>query len=204
MDKRCVIDACKSEAETYCYHCSQDVCSRHFLEHKNWIQEQLPSLVDQVNVMYDRLCYNDQHQKTSAPECLMDAHNQLDKWRADCHHHIDVVYHRARSQIESIVQRHQEEYALKAMKNVEPLEEMRQQLKELLKEGDITYRQLERMRRQLEEVRKREQEQKSFPHIRITTQKIDANKHVTVTTDAEHPIDVYQAATSTETTSQCT
>jgi hypothetical protein len=82
MDKRCLIESCKREAEAHCYHCLQDVCSKHFLEHRKWIQEQLPSLIDEVNIIYDRLRQHDKHPKSSIPECLMDAHNQLDKWRA--------------------------------------------------------------------------------------------------------------------------
>jgi mevalonate kinase len=180
MDKRCLIESCKREAEAHCYHCLQDVCSKHFLEHRKWIQEQLPSLIDEVNIIYDRLRQHDKHPKSSIPECLMDAHNQLDKWRADCQHHIDVVYHRARSQIESIVQRQQEEYALKAMKNVESLGKMRQQIEELLKEDDVTYKQLEAMKRQLNEIKIKEQEMISDPDIRVTFKKIDVDKHVSV------------------------
>jgi predicted ribosome quality control (RQC) complex YloA/Tae2 family protein len=185
MDKRCFIEACKREAETYCYHCSQDVCSNHFLEHKKWVQEQLPSLVDEVNVMYDRLHPNDKHEETSIPKCLTDAHNQLDKWCADCHYHIDIVHRRVRSQIESIVERYKDEETRKAAKNLQSLEEMRQQLTELLKEGDMTYRQLETMRRQLEEVRKKEQELSSYPDIRVITQKLDVDKHVSITVDVQ-------------------
>src|SRR5437868_526847 len=104
MDKRCSIEACKREGETHCYHCSQDVCSKHFLEHKKWTQEQLPPLIDEVNMIYDRLHYGDQNQTASIPQCFINAYTQLDKWREDCHQHIDIVYQRVRREMEAIVE----------------------------------------------------------------------------------------------------
>ncbi len=46
-------------------------------------------------------------------------------------------------------------------------------MKELLKDGNVTYRQLETMKHQLEEIKKKEQELVKYPDIRIITQKID-------------------------------
>ena len=68
MAKRCLIEVCKREAETYCYHCSRDVCTKHYLEHKKWIQEQLHPLVDEMNTIYERFRHDDKKQSTSLPE----------------------------------------------------------------------------------------------------------------------------------------
>jgi hypothetical protein len=55
-----------------------------------------------------------------------------------------------------------------------------------LKEGDVTYRKLETMKHQLEEIKKKEQELVKYPNIRIITQKIDIDKCISVTTDIKH------------------
>jgi hypothetical protein len=180
MAKRCLIEACKREAETYCYHCSQDVCGKHFLEHKTSIVEQLNPLIDEVNLIYDRIQHHDQNESAPIPQCLIDAHNQLDKWREECHHHIDVVYRRARSEITMIGENFKKEESGKAAKILELLKKMRQQLEELLKEGDVTYRQLETLKLQLNEVKMNKEEQISYPDIRIATRKIDVDKYVSV------------------------
>ncbi|CAF2052381.1 unnamed protein product [Rotaria magnacalcarata] len=192
MAKRCLIETCKREAETYCYHCSQDVCTKHYLEHKKSIQEQLHPLIDEMNSIYDRLNHDDKDQSKSLPHYFIDVYSQVDQWRADCHDRIDIVYRRARSQIETIVKSHQNELTQKAISNLESLEKMRQQLRALLKDGDVTHRQLEALKRQLEEFKKKEQEAIKYPDIRIITLKFDIEKHINITTDDKHPMEKQQ------------
>jgi hypothetical protein len=200
MAKRCLTEACKREAEIYCYHCSQDLCNKHFLEHKNWIQEQLPPLIDEVNLIYDRLRNSDKSQTTSVPQCLINACSKLQRWREDCHQHIDIVYERVQSQIENIVASHKHEETQKAVKNLKSLEKMRQQLQELLKDGDVTYRQLETMKQQLEEIKRKEQEPITHPDIRVTTKKIDVDKYASVTIDVKRSNEEERQPKSTQTT----
>jgi uncharacterized protein with von Willebrand factor type A (vWA) domain len=186
MAKRCLVETCKHEAETYCYHCSHNVCTKHYLEHKKSIQDQLHPLVDEINLLYDHLRYNDKNQTTSVPQCLINLCSQLDRWREDCRHRIDMTYDRVRHQIQNIVENRKQDETQKTVKNLESLEKIREQLKELLKEGDVTYRQLETMKHQLEEIKKKEQELVKYPDIRIIIQKFDVDKCVSVTTDVKH------------------
>jgi hypothetical protein len=197
MARRCLIETCKREAETYCYHCSKDVCTKHYLEHKKGIQEELPLLTDEVNLIYDRLRRNDGSQM-SVPQCFITACSQLDKWREDCHQHIDIICQRARTQIENIIDRHKRGETQKAVKNLESLEKMRQELRELLKEGDVTYRQLQTMKQQLEEIKTKEQEAIRCSDIRVITQKIDVSECISVTTDIKHPVEKQQQSRSTQ------
>jgi hypothetical protein len=186
------VEACKREAETHCYHCSRDVCTTHYLEHKKSIQEQLPSFVDEVNVIYERLRRSDKNQAPSASSYLVNVYNQLDQWRVDCHQHIDTIYQGVRNQLESIVESHKNEETKKPVGILESLEKMREKLKELLNEGDVTYSQLETMKKQLEEIKKKEQEPINYPDIRIITEKIDVKKHVRIIIESKHPIDEQQ------------
>lgn len=200
MDRRCSIEACKREAEIFCYHCSQDVCSEHLLEHKKWIQEQLPPLIDEINLVYDRLHHDDKNRTTSVPQYLINACSELDKWREDCRNRIDIVYQRARHQIEDVVESLKHDETQKGVRILDSLEKVRQQFKELLKEGDVTYRQLEIMKQQLEEIKTKEQEPIRYPGILITTQKLDVDKSVNVTIDVKGSVDEQQKL-STQTAS---
>ena len=192
MAKRCLIEVCKREAETHCYHCSQDVCTKHYLEHKKWIQEQLHPLIDDMNLVYDRLSHNDKNEDASVPECLINAYNQLDNWHAECHQRIDIIYQRVRYQVENIVKTHRHNETQNMVHTLESLKKLRQQFQQLLKEDDVTYRQLETMKRQLEELKKKEQERIKYPDIRIITHKIDIDNLITVTTDTKHPSEKQQ------------
>jgi DNA repair exonuclease SbcCD ATPase subunit len=191
------VEACKREAETHCYHCSRDVCTTHYLEHKKSIQEQLPTFVDEVNVIYDRLRRGDKNQATSAPSYLVNVYNQLDQWRVDCHQHIDTVYQGVRNQLESIAESHKHEETQTAVEILESLKKIREQLEKLLKEGDVTYRQLETMKKQLEEIKKKEQEPINYPDIRIITKKINVEKHARVTVESKRPTDEQQNSNPT-------
>ena len=180
-----MVEACKREAETHCYHCSQDVCSKHFFEHKKLIQEQLPSLVDEVNVIYDRLRQMNGKETTLVLPSLTAAYGQLEQWRVDCHRQIDLVYDHFRLQIDSISENHRHEENLKSKKLLESVEKMREQVREMLKDDDITHRQLETLRKQLVEIEQREREPINCPGIRLTTQKIDVKNHVNIVTETK-------------------
>lgn len=175
-----MVEACKREAETHCYHCSQDVCSRHFLEHKNSIQEQLPLFVDEVNVIYDRLRRAAEKESTFVPPSLLAAYGQLEQWRVDCHQQIDFVYNQFRLRIDDIVQdcKHQDTH--KSMKLLESLEKMREQVNELLKENDVTHRQLEVLKRQLETIKQTELEPVEYPDIHVTTEELNVRNDIKI------------------------
>lgn len=177
------METCKREAETYCYHCSQDVCTKHYLEHKNSIQEQLHPLVDQINLLYDRLRHDDKSKTASTPQSITNACSQLNQWRDECHHRIDMIYDRIRHQIDGIVEEYNQDERQKRGKNLKSLEEVREQLKELLKDCDVTHRQLETMKQKLEEIRRKEQEPIKYPDIRIAIDKIDMEKCIRVITE---------------------
>ena len=180
MARQCSAENCKREAETYCYHCSNDVCTKHYLEHKKAIQAQLPWLIDEVNLIYDRIQRNNKSHKPTAPQSSLDAYNQLEKWRQECHEHIDTVYQRIRSQIEVIVNNYKLERSQRTATLVESLEKLRQKVNQLKKDDDVTYRQLETMKQQLEELKQKEQEPNKHQDLRLIAQKIDVSKHINI------------------------
>ena len=185
MAKRCLVETCKREAETYCYHCSHDVCTKHYLEHKNSIQEQVHPFVDQINLLYDRLRHDDQNKIMSTAQSVINVRSQLDQWRDECHQRIDMIYDRVQHQIDGIVEGCKQDERQRRGKNLKSLEEIREQMKDLLKESDITHRQLETMKQKLEEIKRKEQEPVNYPDIRIAIDKIDMEKCVRLITKAK-------------------
>lgn len=180
MARRCTTENCKREAETYCYHCSNDVCTKHYLEHKKSIQAELPWLTDEVNIFYDCIQRNRKSHRPSAPQCSIDAYNQLEKWRQECHEHIDTVCQRIRSQIEVIVDNYKIEQSQHTTKIIESLEKLRQKVNQLKKDDDVTYRQLETMKQQLDELKRKEKEPNKQSDLRLIAQKIDISKHINI------------------------
>ena len=186
MDGTCSINGCIRDIETYCYHCSRDVCTKHYLEHKNRIQAKFPPFVAEVNVIYDRLLHKQQNSTTLLPQYLVNAYNQLYNWRENCLQRIDFIYKRVRNQIEDIAEIQKKDENEKSTKIIESLEKLRRKLKDLSSEGDITYKQIQILKQQLDDIKNKEQELKKYPDIRIITQKIDVEKCVHVTTDIKY------------------
>lgn len=201
MAKRCLIETCKREAETHCYHCSQNVCTKHYLEHKKWTQEQLHPLVDEINFIYDRLNHGNKNRTKPVPQYFVKLYSDLDKWRVDCYASIDNAYNRTRSQIESLLQTYHHEEFQKETHNVELLEKIREQIRELLKEGDVTYRQLETMKQQLEEFKRQEEIPIKCPNVRLVTQRLDIDKYVNITTEVKYSVEKQQQPKSPQKTS---
>ena len=180
MARQCKTNNCKREAEAFCYHCSSDVCFKHYLEHKKEIQDQLPGFVDQVNLLYEQLKHKNTNSSEKKPTFYTQAHNKLSNWRTECYQHIDTVYEKTLDQLNSLVKNYQNEVNQKSKNNVESLEKIRQQLNELLKEDDVTYQQLQTMRQQLQKIKQNEQEPTRYPEFSITTERIDVNRYVRV------------------------
>ena len=118
--------------------------------------------------------------KPTAPQSSLDAYNQLEKWRQECHEHIDTVYQRIRSQIEVIVNNYKLERSQRTATLLESLEKLRQKVNQLKKDDDVTYRQLETMKQQLEELKQKEQEPNKHQDLRLIAQKIDVSKHINI------------------------
>ena len=180
MAKQCWIESCNDRADEYCYHCSQEVCHRHFTEHKKWLQEQLLPLINQVNVMFNRVQHCDMDQTMFTLSSLSDARQKLDVWRSDSVRHIDDVYDRTLQKMTVTLEAHKQDALEKNRQNLDSLSRLRRRLGELLSEGDIAHGQIQSMRQQLEEINRKEQKLNEHPDIRLVTDKVEAEKHVHV------------------------
>ncbi|UJR19395.1 hypothetical protein I4U23_022525 [Adineta vaga] len=180
MAKQCWIQSCKNRAEGFCAHCSEELCHHHFMEHKEWLQEQLLPMIKHVNITCSRLQRCDMDQAIFTLNCLSDARHELNQWRSDCVRHIDDVYDRALQQITVSLEKHKKDAIEQNRQNLDSLSRIRRKLEKLLSSGNIAHRQLQSMKQQLHEIKRKEQEQNNHPDIRISTEKIDVDKFVTV------------------------
>ncbi|CAF1312993.1 unnamed protein product [Adineta steineri] len=203
MTKDCLITGCKKQAATYCYHCSQDLCTSHSTEHKEWIQGQLLPIINDANTMHEHFHHCDKDQTMATLQCLTDVREQLDHWRSDCYHHIDSVYDQAQRQLALILEKHNAELTKKTTQNVESLKTIRRELGELLSEGNIAYRQIDKLKKQINEIKRNEQERINDPDIRIITQKLDVEKHVDIIWNVKPVEEELPKQRTTKTASSC-
>ncbi len=86
MSQPCAITTCKRPSCALCYCCQQSVCLQHLKEHNDLLISQLNPLVDQINVIGDRLKAIDI--RNNVDNCRQ----KLEEWRNDCHKKIDDFF----------------------------------------------------------------------------------------------------------------
>jgi hypothetical protein len=77
---------CKSSSRTQCHCCKKNFCRSHFNEHDNLPNLQVNSLVDEVNLLNDRLMAFNGNELTG------DSRQKLERWRTNCHKLIDDIF----------------------------------------------------------------------------------------------------------------
>ncbi|UJR13278.1 hypothetical protein I4U23_000298 [Adineta vaga] len=179
MVKECMIERCKNQADSHCYHCSQDVCTNHANEHKTWVEKQLLPVVNRVDTMYDHCHQIEKDQTMCTLDYLSDIREQVDQWKTDCYQQIDTIYDQVLSQIKNILEKHKTEIVERATNNLESIKQMRNQLGQLLKDDKIEYRLIENITEELEEIKQVEPEI-NHPNIRIFTEQLNVENLVRV------------------------
>ncbi|CAF1573823.1 unnamed protein product, partial [Adineta ricciae] len=177
MTNECSIEKCRNLVDTYCYHCSQDLCTNHLNEHKKWIEKQLLPVVNQVNTMYEHLHQIDKNQTMVTLDYLNDIREQMDQWKVSCYQQIDDVYEQVQKQINTMVEKHRNQIIERAANNLESIKQLRRRLGALLKEDQIEYRLLDNIREELEGIEQTEHEIDQ-PNIRILTEKLNVDNLV--------------------------
>ena len=94
MSQQCALDSCKRAARTLCQCCDQYLCREHFIEHDDLLNSQMNPLVDEINVLHDRITAIDVDKLTA------ESRRKLDQWRIDCHNAIDLFYERKCQEID--------------------------------------------------------------------------------------------------------
>jgi hypothetical protein len=148
---KCRIDGCKRGFDTVCAHCQGNFCTKHYIEHAKLANDELIPLVDQLNSMINTIQQLDPvHQ----------AFEQLEQWRQISHRHIDEVCDETKRELKVEVQQ-------KVEKQMKQLHNLSQQVKELIDEGDASFKLIEDIKRDIEECQKQCKEFEQRDYIRL-------------------------------------
>ncbi|CAF1457166.1 unnamed protein product, partial [Didymodactylos carnosus] len=130
--KFCQIDSCKREAETHCYHCSQDVCAHHFFDHKQSIKNEMNPLTDQINTLTVKI-----NELKPSSINIEQPFYYLEQWRNEVQALVNDVYTLKRQEIETIVQNHEQEFNGYKMEQMRTLDTIRNAVEEFVNNGDV-------------------------------------------------------------------
>ncbi|CAF2743696.1 unnamed protein product [Rotaria sp. Silwood2] len=83
MSQTCTITSCNRLARALCHCCQKNVCIIHLNEHNDVLMNQLYPLIDNINIIDNRL------QTINIKQIANDYREKLEQWRLDSHKKID-------------------------------------------------------------------------------------------------------------------
>ena len=135
---KCGVNGCKRDFDTICAHCQSNVCSKHYIEHVKLANDELPTLSDQLNYLVNLL----QQQNP-----IYRASEELEQWREMSYRQIDKLYNEKKRQLKAEVEQNLD-------KQMSKLRELSQQVRELIAEGDASFKAIENVKRNINECQK--------------------------------------------------
>jgi TLD len=153
---KCSISGCKRDFDTLCTHCQSNVCLKHYIEHAKLANVELVPLADRLNSLINSIQQLDP---------LPQAFQQLEQWREISHQYIDKLCNEKKQEIKAEVQR-------KLEIQMNKLRELSQQVKELIDEGDASFKQIENIKRDIDECQKQLKQFEKADYIRLSLKPI--------------------------------
>lgn len=139
---KCSIDTCKREFDILCNHCQTEVCTKHYIQHVKIANAELIPVTDELNSLVDKMRqYNEN----------LSVFEQIEEWRKETHRRIDEICDEKRRQLKIVLDQRVENY-------LKQLQELGQELKVLIDEGDASFKQIEEIKKSIERCRRQSQE----------------------------------------------
>ncbi len=150
---KCSVSGCKRDFDTLCAHCQCNFCTKHYIEHAKLANDELVPLADRLNSIINSIQQLDP---------LQQAFQQLEQWREISHRHIDKLCNKKKRQLQVEIKKKIEEQMSK-------LRELTQQVKELIDEGDASFKQIEKIKKDIEECQQQCKlfEETNYIHLKL-------------------------------------
>jgi hypothetical protein len=154
---KCSVNGCKRDFDTLSTHCQSNVCTKHYIEHAKLAHDELVPLADQLNSIINSIQQLDP---------LHQAFQQLEQWREKSHQHIDKLYNEKKRELQVEVQQ-------KLKKQMNKLRELSEQVKELIDEGDASFKQIEKIKKDIDECQQQCKQFEKADYLRLNLKLIE-------------------------------
>jgi len=154
---KCSVNGCKRDFDTLCAHCQHNFCTKHYIEHAKLANDELVPLADRLNSIISLIQQLDP---------LHQAFEQLEQWREMSHRHIDQLCEEKKRQLQAEIEQQIE-------KQMNKLRELSQQVKELLNEGDASFKQIEKMKKAVDECQQQCKQLETADYLRLNLKPIE-------------------------------
>jgi hypothetical protein len=133
------------------------VCTKHYIEHVKLVNAALPACSDELNIIINRMQQYDFKQY---------AFEQIEKWREESHRRIDNLCDEKKEQVKIEIDQKIDEQ----MKNLQVLN---RQIKELIDDGDASFRDIENIKKNVEKCREQCEQLETKDYFRLDIKTIN-------------------------------
>ncbi|CAF1085204.1 unnamed protein product [Adineta steineri] len=154
---KCPIDNCKRNSDTFCDHCQGHICTKHYIEHIKAENIKLTFVSDELDSIANSL---NEFSMTDF------AFEQIEQWREKSHRRIDEIFIEKTQQIKAHIDQ-------KITNQIQELRQLSLQVKELMDEGDASFKQIEQIKRSIDEHRQQCEQLKSFDFFQVNVNAIN-------------------------------
>lgn len=125
-------------SDSVCDHCQAQVCTRHFIEHVKLANNELTYLSDEVNTLVDSVQQQD---------LTRSAFEEIERWREIAHRRVDELCEEKKQELKIHIKQSIDQQMVK-------LRDLHLEIKELIDEGDASFKQIKQVKNNLEQYRK--------------------------------------------------
>ena len=144
--KPCEIESCPRVSATLCHHCIKNVCRRHFDEHAEELVQELHSQANSINELGEKIS------SLSVEEYKRKPLEKLIQWRDEAVRHINDVYELKKTKLDLLLQDNEELFLQRVTCHTKVLDELKEETATLAKDGDVTFEQLQLVKRTFREL----------------------------------------------------
>jgi hypothetical protein len=154
---KCFINSCKRNGDILCDHCRSQVCTKHYIEHVKLANAELTSLSDELNSLVNTM---QEHDPTHH------AFEELEHWREESHHRIDELCEEKKRQLKIEINQ-------KLDNQMRELHELSREVKELIDEGDASFKQIKNIKKCIEECQNQCKQFETIDYFRFNIKPIN-------------------------------
>ena len=146
-------NTCKKEAQALCYHCSENLCRAHFIQHAQVIQEKtrtdLHSFADKLNELSSRF-----NELSISDDILQKPLDEIEKWRVEAREKIDEIAENKRRKLNDVFHKYRRISLIKNDEQLVKLGSAKKVLAELIQEADASATQISDLQTSINEAQK--------------------------------------------------
>ena len=137
------MNGCDRAASVNCFCCNTNICKRHLTEHIEAVKTQIDPLANESKQMVEKF------EDLTIEKITESSFVRLHQWKNDMHQSIDEIFSNKIQEMKDLIDRNKEKFTEFKNHQLQTVLKIEDQVKELIKDGDATFDQIQSLRNHL-------------------------------------------------------